>query len=110
MPATVTPLEVTQIILDYRTRYYEINHNWAQSTYNFLNTYNYNGTGAMPDFAYNIPDGSGDSIQYTNGDGEIKINGTLFSSLNWESKIKFFKWQRQFIKRGIVEYSHTYNI
>lgn len=109
MAAPTFPQEITKISLDYRTRYYELNPKWAQALYEFLANYNFNGTGTMPDFTYVVPI-SGDEIQFLNGSGEIRVNGNPYSSTNWEQKIILFKWERQFIRQGLIKYSHSYNI
>lgn len=109
MAAPTFPQEITKIALDYRTRYYELNPKWAQALYEFFANYNFNGAGGMPDFTYVVPI-SGEEINFSNGSGEIRVSGTPYSSMTWEQKTILFKWERQFIRKGLLKYSETYNI
>ena len=83
---------------------------WAQQAYDRLDQFN-PGPGAMPGFTYTIPDGSGDTMGYAPGAGELSFNSNGYSSLSWDQKNKFFQYLDKFIAHALfIEYSHTYNI
>lgn len=109
MAFTTFPFESTRIMLDYRTRQYDLDFSIQASTMEFLNTFNWNGVGHMPDFDYTVP-GNLATLTYKYGNGEVQINGTPWSSCGSEPKRLFRIYQRQFVKKGLLTYSEVYGL
>lgn len=109
MPFIAFPFESTRIMLDYRSRQYELDYSLQASCMQFLNTYNYNGYGSMPDFDYIIPN-NGIKITFKYGLSEVQIDSTSWSSCGPELRKLFRIYHRQFIKKGLFAYSETHGI
>jgi hypothetical protein len=81
----------------------------ALSAYNLLFSYDWNGTGPMPNpIEWTAP--SGEPFRFEAGSGELQYNGTPYSSLGPTQKRNFFQYLPKFIKFCLDVYDETYNL
>lgn len=110
MPSLPSPIETTEIMLNYRSKQYDLDHAWNTACWYWLNNYNWNGIGGMPDYDYIVPDGSGIKITYKAGNGEIYVDGNSWSGQSPDQRQLFRTYERQFIREGLRKYSEVYGI
>lgn len=110
MAAPTTPIEITQIMLDYASQRYDLDQAWNTACWYWLKNYNWNGVGGMPDYDYFVPDGSGIKISYKAGNSDIHVDGISWSGQSSDQRQLFRTYERQFIREGLRKYSEVYGI
>lgn len=80
----------------------------ATTAYSKLETLSIPGGGAMPTFEWVCP--SGGSFLYETGAGELKLDGTPYSSLSSGAKEIFFRWLNHFMQAAMVKYNKEYGL
>lgn len=111
MAATILPRIKGKTQLDNHTIELQTKDNRQFALYNFINTYDYTGTGSFPmvAFSYKVPVNQ-KIISYEPGAGDLIYNGTPYPSLSSDDKVIFWQWIDKFVAACIKNYDKTYGL
>lgn len=109
MPAIINRTFVEGQIVDHHQVELQNKLQRATSAYNLIDTYDWNGTGAMPSpITWTSP--TGKDFRYTSGLGELEYDSTVYSSLSPAQKREFFLYLPKFITECLKAYDDAYNL
>lgn len=108
MAAPLTTQSKESVILERNSDFLLLKDNLAETAFQKLNTYDFNGSGVMPNFSWITP--TTRPIAYESIQSELMYNGTVYSSLNAEDKRAFFTWLPHFMREAMKEYANTYGL
>ena len=109
MPAPLIFQTETDSILERQKIFTQVKANIAQTAYYKMVDYNPVGSGVFAStFEWACPDGP--SFIFLNGNGEILLNGSAYSSLGADEKAIFHKWLPQFSKQFVIKYNREFGI
>ena len=109
MPAPTIYQTQTDSILERQKIFTQNKANIAQTAFQKMVDYNPFGSGSLAiTFEWPCPDGP--SFIFSNGYGEIFLNGSAYSSLGADEKAIFHKWLPQFSKQFVIKYNREFGI
>ena len=109
MPAPLIFQTETDSILERQKIFTQVKANIAQTAYDKMVDYNPVGAGVFTStFEWICPDGP--TFIFSNGYGEIRLNGSVYSTLGSDEKEIFHKWLPQFSKQFVIKYNRDFNI
>jgi hypothetical protein len=80
----------------------------AETAYSKLDTLSIPGGSSMPYFEWGCP--TGEVFIYSPGNGQLRLDGTDYSSLSPDLKIIFFRWLNHFMHKCMLKYNKEYGL
>ena len=108
MPSIINSQNPETKVLEKNNQYLQNYAIRAGNAFTLLSNYNFNGSGAMPDFTWVSPNGA--SFEYININGELSLNSVGFTSLSPPDKRIFFQYLTKFVGECIKNYNETYGL
>lgn len=107
MPAPTNIANPEKKVLDANDRYLQTYFNRENNSYNYLLSYDYDGSSPMVNHTWTAP--SGNVFDFDTSGG-FSMDTTPFSSLTTDEKVIFFRYLQKFVGECIKNYNLTYNL